>query len=180
MDIGSLITDDFVMEVVLDDAASIFSGFSCGNPSIDSYFRREAASDAKNVCYAYTCKKVEDAIGLATLCCSGININSGELVKIIPAIKVDYFAISGMYQDVLFPGAKADEHFYISDAFLCELINEARKIAGLYVGATHMILYSVPTAVHFYERNGFERFSEFMKPENERFLDGCTPMYMPL
>ena len=32
MDIGSLITDDFVMEVVLDDAASIFSGFSCGNP----------------------------------------------------------------------------------------------------------------------------------------------------
>lgn len=180
MDMRQLLPDDFSMEVVSCDSASIFSGFSCGNTTIDSYFREKAVVDANNVCYAYRCTATGDIVGLATLCCSGININSGNLVKLIPAIKMDYFAISEQYQNILFPGSQREDHFYISDAFLSNLINEVRSISALYVGATYMILYSVPDAIHLYERNGFERFQEFMKAENERFLEGCTPMYLPL
>lgn len=172
--------DDFYMEVVFKDSASIFSSFSCGNEEIDKYFRTEAINDTEKVCYAYRCKRDESAIGFATLCCSGININDLKLVKLAPAMKIDYFAVSERYQDMRFPGSNEEDHFYISDAFLCELIRNAVTISESYVGAGFIILYSVPDAVHFYERNGLETFEEFMKPENERYLEGCTPMYMPL
>lgn len=178
MGLLELKSDDFYMEVVSKDSASIFSSFSCGNEEIDKYFREKAADDAEKVCYAYRCKQDESAIGFATLCCSGININHLKLVKLAPAMKIDYFAVSEKYQDMRFPGSDEQEHFYISDAFLCELIRTAINISDVYIGAGYIILYSVPDAVHFYERNRFETFTEYMKPENERYLEGCTPMYM--
>ena len=70
--------------------------------------------------------------------------------------------------------------YYISDAFLCLLIQEIRRIAEAYIGATHIILYSVPDAIHFYERNLFGDFERYMKPEQYHYLDGCKPMYMAL
>lgn len=90
MGLLELKSDDFYMEVVSKDSASIFSSFSCGNEEIDKYFREKAADDAEKVCYAYRCKQDESAIGFATLCCSGININHLKLVKLAPAMKIDY------------------------------------------------------------------------------------------
>ena len=180
MGLPALRPDDFYMEVVSEDSASIFSVFSCGNTEIDTYFRTEAAKDTQKVCYAYRCSKDNDAVGFATLCCSGINLDSYDLVKLIPAMKIDYFAVSEKYQDMLFPGADKEDHFYISDAFLSELIHEAMNISESYIGAGFVVLYSVPDAIHFYKRNRFEEFREYMKPENERYLEGCTPMYMTL
>lgn len=106
-----LMPDDFYMEVVSEDSASIFSDFSCGNTEIDKYFQNKAQGDSQKVCYAYMCKQDKSAVGFATLCCSGINIDDHNLVQLAPAMKIDYFAVSEKYQDVLFPGSDVEEHF---------------------------------------------------------------------
>lgn len=46
------------MEVVSEESASIFSGFTSGSPEIDRYFREVAASDPRNVCYAFYNQKM--------------------------------------------------------------------------------------------------------------------------
>lgn len=150
--------------------------FSCGNAEIDKYFRNEALVDCSGVSYVYRNYRSKDIIGLASLSCSAIILNDSSVTELIPAIKVSYFAVSEKYQDVDATGG----HYYISDNFLCLLIQEIRRITESYVGATHIILYSVPDAVHFYRRNLFTEFEEFMKPERCRYLDGCIPMYMPI
>ena len=45
------------MEAVSNESASIFSEFTCGNPSIDKYFHDDVMTDAKNVCYVFRNKK---------------------------------------------------------------------------------------------------------------------------
>ena len=179
MGMQGLAQDDFYMEAVSEDSASIFSDFSCGNDEIDRYFREQAKGDRQKVCYAYRCRHDKNVVGLATLCCSGINIDSYNLVQLMPAMKIDYFAVSEKYQDMPFPDSNPDDHFFVSDAFLSELINEAHNISTNCIGASCIILYSVPDAVHFYERNEFEQFRNYMKPENSRYLEGCEPMYLP-
>ena len=169
------------MEAVSNESASIFSEFTCGNPSIDKYFHDDVMTDAKNVCYVFRNQKNGDIIGLAALCCSGINLDDHDLVELIPAVKIDYFAVSEKYQDIDVSNSNnPDDKYYISDAFLCLLIQEIRRIAEAYIGATHIILYSVPDAIHFYERNLFGDFERYMKPEQYHYLDGCKPMYMAL
>ena len=49
-----------------------------------------------------------------------------------------------------------------------------------YCGANKIILYSVPDAVKFYERSGFKPFENYMLQSNERYLEGCIPMYFDL
>ena len=97
------------MEVVSEESASIFSGFTSGSPEIDRYFREVAASDPRNVCYAFYNQKNGDVIGLAALCCSGINLDDAKLVELIPSIKIDYFAVSEKYQDIELSGSDDPE-----------------------------------------------------------------------
>ena len=98
-----------------------------------------------------------------------------------PAIKVDHFAVSIDYQDALWGKlAEEDDHFYLSDMFLCSLINYARIISEKFVGASYMILHSVPDAKHFYERNGFQTFGEYMKLEKNYYVSDCIPMLLQL
>ena len=168
---------DFQMEVVSTSIASISSCFSCGNSEIDKYFKENADQD-NNVCYAYYDRKTGAVVGLASVCCSGINLNDKRITMLFPAIKIDFFAVSVDYQDILFPGSTCDEHFYLSDMFLCSLISELRNIADNCVGAAYIILYSVPKAEHFYRRNYFSKFEDFMRPEQHRYIDDCVPMLM--
>ena len=172
-------TEPFWMEVVSrNDAASIFSYFTCGQEPIDRYFHTRAACDMQNVFYAYRCG--EDVAGIAAVCCAGIHLDNADRIQLIPAVKIDYFAVAETYQHTPYPGTEQEDRFLVSDAFLCELIQAIRRISETAVGATHIVLYAVPTARHFYERNFFSDFAEFMKPENYAYLDGCVPMYMSL
>lgn len=183
MDAQMLKPDDFYMEVVSEESTSIFSAFkrfTCGKSEIDKYFHESAGRDPQNVCYVYRNKSNGDIVGLATLCCSGIIMNDPVLVQLVPAIKIDYFAVSVDYQDLMFPGSEPGEHFHFSDAFFSELLLCAANISQDTVGANFVILYAVEDAVYFYKRNLFNEFKEYMKREQYRYLDGCVPMFMRL
>ena len=180
MDVQAANPTDFCMEVVSEDTASIFSGFVCGNEEIDQYFREQAQKDVQNVIYLYRNKINGDVIGAAAICCSGINVGGKALMQLIPAIKIDYFAIMESYHGLRFPGTEEEERFHYSDAFLCELVHEIHKIAERFVGARFIVLYSVPEAVRFYKRNLFSEFMDYMGAEQHGYIEGCEPMYMAL
>ena len=167
--------NDFKMEVVDKTTSSIFSEFTCGNETIDKHFQKCDFHDA--VCYAYIDLKANATAGLADICCSAINfLHDNTIVTMQPAIKIEHFAVSLDYQDALWDKlSEEDDHFYLSDMFLCSLI-----ISEKFVGASYMILHSVPDAKHFYERNGFQTFSEFMKLEKNYYVNDCIPMLLQL
>ena len=167
------------MEVVNENMASIFSNFVCGNEAIDRHFQRQDFGG--NVRYAYMDRKKEKTAGLADIKCSGVNlIYDGKIVEMLPAVKIDHFAVAMDYQDVLYPGTDEDEHFYLSDMFLCDLIKKIRCISDHFVGVECVILNSVPDAVHFYARNLFEKFPSHMQIESNWYLENCVPMIFQL
>lgn len=172
--------DSFCMEVVDKSTTSIFADFTCGNSFIDKYFHEKAKNDT-NICYAYRELHLNKIIGLASICCSGINLNDAHLTSLLPAFKIDYFAIATSFQNILYsPMSDETDHFYLSDLFLSKMVSEIRQLSQNAVGASYIILYSVQDARHFYKRNLFKEFQPFMKPENNRIIDDCIPMFLEL
>ena len=169
---------NFILEVIKEDQLFELENFRCGNIYIDKYFHSKVRCD-DSVCYVYRNVATHEIVGAATICCSGINIGSERLVMLKPAVKIEYLAMDVKFQDIVCSIVDCDK-FYISDLFLSELVKNIRYIADNFIGAGFIILYSVPDAVHFYSRNLFAKFDEFMKAESTYELDGCVPMYMQL
>lgn len=72
------------------------------------------------------------------------------------------------------------QHYYISDEIFANVVKKISDIAATIVGANKIVLYAVPSALGFYERNGFSSFLEYMEPDHTAYLDGCIPMYLDI
>ncbi len=99
-----------------------------------------------------------------------------EFQTSVPAVEIDYFAVDEEYRSL-----KLDEdsnrYETISKAFFLYMLEHIKKISIEQVGATHICLYAVPKAVHFYERCGFEPFEAYMNADELPFLENCIPMF---
>ncbi len=157
---------------------SLLEDFDCGNSAINEYFHKECREDSGSVTYLAVDRSSGKIVGVACLACSGILHVIGQYRNTIPAISIKYFAIKSDFHKMKhYP---EEDHFYFSDQVLCDLIRICYNISENTIGAEYIILYAVPDAVKFYTRNGFKEFSEFMVPDNTRFLNECIPMYMRL
>jgi hypothetical protein len=63
---------------------------------------------------------------------------------------------------------------------LCEIMKKLLEISENVISFDYILLYSVPDAVSFYERNGFSKFDEFMEKDSYIYIDGCVPMFFVL
>lgn len=156
------------------------SEFSCGNDKIDEYFHKQAATDTECVTYIFPDDETNEVIAFLSIRCSGIIVDSQTRLEILPAVEIKYFAVAEKFQHIhmdLYETESATHN--ISDEIFAMSVRKIRDITDL-IGADYIILYSVPTAVSFYERNLFQPFSKYFTPERTRFTEGCTPMYMPL
>ena len=79
----------------------------------------------------------------------------------------------------MFPNSGEDQGHW-SDYCLYYLIQLIYTIVETQCGANHIVLYSVPEAVTFYQRHGFGSFVELMEMPSNRFIEGCIPMYLNL
>lgn len=154
--------------------------FDCGNEVLNNYLFEKAANDFNAVTYLVVNRDNGEVIGFISLACSGIQyIADDECLRVtLPAIEIKYFAILNTLHKLVYDDM--DEHFYFSDMVLCEVLKKCRYISDEIVGAKYIILYSVEDAVHFYERNLFKTYTEFMSQDKIRYLNGCIPMYMEL
>ena len=154
--------------------------FKCGHREIDKYFEEKLLTDSDAVSYCFWADAdKKELIGIASLSCSGIIVHSRTRFNITPAIEVKIFAIDERYQHQVFLTDESGEQHW-SDLCLCYLIMEIYKISESVCGASHVVLYSVPEAVSFYQRNGFNKFIGDMEMPSNMFVEGCTPMFLNL
>lgn len=168
----------YSVEYLSPDNAKLLGDFSCGNKSIDDYLQKTALIDTHNVCYLCRDTKTNKLLGFASLACSGIYYKVQDVIETIPAIKISYFAVEQEIQKLLYDAD--DLHYYFSDMFFFDIVNKCREISDQHLGAAYIILYAVPDAKHFYERNLFQNYTEYMQKDHTRYLHGCIPMYMEL
>lgn len=152
--------------------------FTCGKEKIDKIIRNNALAN----CVTYLVKNQpgDKIIAYCSLSCSGIHQQIGNIIQVYSAIEIKCFAVLDKLHKL--PYDNDDEHFYFSDKILCEMVNICRDISENQVGAGCIVLYSVPEALNFYQRNNFKSFDEYALKfrENIRFLDGCTPLFLDL
>lgn len=154
--------------------------FNCGQEVINSYFEEKLLTDNDAVSYCFWADdQKQELVGIASLSCSGIIIQSYNHFNITPAIEVKIFAVDEKYQHQPFPDDDCGSSHW-SDYCLYYLIEKITEIAENSCGASHVVLYSVPEAVSFYERNGFHTFVGDMEKPSNVFVDGCIPMFLNL
>lgn len=157
--------------------------FSCGNVEIDNKLR-ESLEDSQIVSFLVFDGDPDDTsnnaklVGVYSLSCSGFIYRFNEKMYIYPAVEIKYFAIDKRYQDRPFSDDPDDG--CISNMILYKVIAQVFDFTENYCGADKIILYSTPNAVEFYKKAGFEDFKEYMLKSSDRFLNGCTPMYLNL
>ncbi|MCC8161027.1 MAG: hypothetical protein LIO53_06960 [Oscillospiraceae bacterium] len=158
----------------------VFDDFSCGNDIIDRYLKIDALDDTKNITYLFIDNSDNSVTAFASLSCSGIRYHISEATDmLLPSIEISFFAVRNDLQGLMYDEYE-DDVYHFSDQIFAEIIKICRDISEKYIGAEYINLYAVPDAVHFYERNFFESYSEYMKASQKRFLDGCQPMYFSL
>lgn len=158
--------------------------FSCGNPEIDDYFRKRAAWDRTAVTYLYIDVESDKLIACFTISCSAIFTNNDEFESIsqfstiLSAMEVKYVAVDEAYQHI--PYRAGTNRPTLSDLMFDDMIWQMNCISHEQIGASKIVLYSVPNAINFYKRHGFKEFGDTMYGDEGYYVKGCEPLYFDL
>lgn len=152
--------------------------FVCGNEVIDDIIKTELVNDTMTKAFAVIDKEHNEAVAVYSLSCSGFIIQFSQKVCIYPAVEIKYFAMNEKYQDIQYCEDKSLG--CLSNAIFDQIIADIYEFTDKYCGADKIILYAVPSAYDFYKRIGFEDFKDFMLQSQDRFLDGCIPMFFDM
>lgn len=158
---------NYTVAVMSPDDDELLGDFDCGNEIMNDYFNSKCKNDTDCVTYIFKQDDTNKIIGFASLCCSSIKYEYQKVSQSLPSIEIKYFAILAELQKLVYD--TKDKHFYFSDMMLVEVIKICRNISDNIIGAQYILLYSVPNALKFYKRNGFENYSEYMIKDNIRF-----------
>lgn len=169
-----------------EEHSKMISDFDCGTDNINHLIHIDSCSSG-TVSYLYVDQATETLVAYASIACTGVVVLEDEFdgddaglepqSSILSAVEIEYFAVHKEYQKLPF-APDLDSKETLSYCIFMDVIEQIRHIARNYVGARAVVLYSVPDAIHFYERCGLVRLSDGMKGRKDLFVDGCTPMIM--
>lgn len=153
--------------------------FFCDNKAIDHYFRNLALHDPSAVTYLFVDSEKDSPIAFVTLACSAIFTTDygDQFSTILSAMEILYFAVDESYKHI--PYIKGSP-LTLSHYILSYMLDQMKEISHTHIGASKVVLYSVPEAVHFYERCDFKEFGDTMFGDEGTFVSGCVPMYYDL
>lgn len=153
--------------------------FYCDNKVIDRYFRITAPYDETAVTYLFIDIEEDSPIACVTLACSAIFTTeiADQFSTLQSAMEILYFAVDENYKHI--PYIKGSP-LTLSHYILSYMLDQMREYSHTVVGASKVVLYSVPSAVHFYERCDFKEFGDTMYGDKGYFVDECIPMYFDL
>lgn len=157
---------------------SLLHNFHCGNSQIDEDIKHNLIDDSQKTTHLIINGNNDDVICVYSLSCSGYVVVSKGKTYVYPAVEIQYFAVNKTYQDVQYSNDPEDG--CIASMILYSIIGDIYNFTDTFCGADKIILYSTPDAVEFYTKCGFESFREFMLRSNDRYLDGCEPMFLDL
>lgn len=172
---GEIFGEDIILDYSDLQSCKSLQSFTCGNDSIDNIIKEKLIDDTMTKSFAVSDKESTDIIAVYSLSCSGFIVQSYQKVFIYPAVEIQYFAIHEKYQDIQY--CPDTSYGCLSNILFDRIIAEIYDFTDKYCGADKIILYSVPTAHDFYIKSGFQDFEEYMLKSQDRFLDGCIPMF---
>lgn len=164
--------------------------FSCDNVRLDYFFHNEIIHNEEvytddGLPFKVINTETKEIIAIFSLAASGIIHRVGTYSHILPAIKIDVFAVHKNYQKLHWDRESEEsldpnEHVYFSDNVMVEVIKHCRIISDTMAHASYIVLYADKKARRFYERNLFNDFTEFMEKENNMEIQENDPMYLEL
>lgn len=169
------------IQILTTENQKYVEGFSCGNPSIDNYFRTKAVTDRTSVTYLFLDKDDDQLIACVTLACSAIfsdNEEEKQFSTILSAMEVKYLATDERYQHI--PYTASSNSPSLSDCLFDYMIYYMDNISHTKIGASKIVLYAVPQAISFYERHGFKEFGDTMYGDEGYYVEGCKPMFFDM
>lgn len=164
--------------------------FTCGNNALDKYIHNELISNNVVNSNDGLPFKVWDnfnneIIAIFSLASSGIIYSVDNYTHVLPALKIDIFAVDVKYQKLHIDKASkssnnSNEHYYLNDSILNRVIEFCRNISETKAIAKYIVLYADKNARRFYKRNLFVDFSDFMIAESNMEIMANDPMYIVL
>lgn len=167
----------------------LLDNFDCGHDEINRYVKEDALNNMTNgngVTYLVIDSGENKLIAYYTLAATSIlnyqkdvsgkdDINEVKIYG-YSAIEIKMFAVSKVYQDFW-----TNDGIVLSDIILGELIGDIYTMSYSLLGIKVIFLNAIneDNVINFYERNTFEKLSEYMPLYNE-YNEGCVPMYLPL
>ena len=181
---------DYTYDLIKPEDFDKLQAFSCGNVKLDRYIHNELISDGivdteDGLPFKVWDVHTGDIFAVFSLASSGIVWKVDCYTHVVPALKIDILAMDVRYQKMHMDrfskeNPNPDEHYYLSDAVMCEIIKHCRDIAENKAAAQYIILYADKKAKRFYERNMFSDFIEYMEKESNMEIAKNDPMYMKL
>lgn len=162
--------------------------FICGNKKLDEHIRKRVIQegqivDEDGLYFVFRDLSNKRIIAVVSLAASGIIFSVSNYMHVLPAIKIDVFAVDKEYQKIHYDKESemdSENHYYFSDDIMGTVLSHCRKIAEEKALAQYVVLYADKNAYRFYIRNGFSDYSEFMiKEKNQKISENC-PMYIQL
>ena len=115
-----------------------------------------------------------------TIACSAIFTDTDKkdvFSTILSAMEIKYFAVDESYKHI--PYVKGSS-LTLSHYIFSYMLEYMKEISHNSIGASKIVLYSVPQAINFYKRCKFKEFGEAMYGDEGYFVEGCLPMYYDL
>lgn len=164
--------------------------FTCDNKKLDAHIHNDVIKNGKiidedGLYFIFRDLSTKNVIAVTSLAASGIIFKVGNYTHVLPAIKIDVLAVDIKYQKMHYDvssetAENRDDHYYFSDDIMGTILDHCRKISEEKALASYIVLYADKKAYRYYERNGFEDYSEFMIKENNQEIMENIPMYMQL
>lgn len=161
--------------------------FKCGKAPLDKYITTDIFSDGVLNCDDGLHYKVIDnstgkIFGFVSLATSGVFFHEGNYDHVLPAMKIDVFAIDEAYQKMHYDedSEQSNSHFYLSDSIMANFIRLCLSLNETVARIRYIILYADVDAHRFYIRNGYNDFNPFMLPEHNAEIIENIPMYYDL
>ena len=169
------------IQILTEENQKYVEGFSCGNPSIDTYFRMKAVSDRTSVTYLFIDTDEDKLIACVTIACSAIftdNDQEDQFSTLLSAMEVKYLATDERYQHI--PYTAESKNPSLSDCLFDYMLDHLEDISHTQIGASKIVLYAVQKAVGFYKRHGFKEFGDTMYGDQGMNVFGCKPMFFDM
>lgn len=164
--------------------------FTCGNQQLDRFIQKEIiveneVNNEDGLIFKVENLDNDEIIGIVSLAANGIVFKMTNYMKVLPAVKIDVFAVAEKYQKMHYNeesrnAADPDDHFYLSDSILCNVIKHCYEISENYALVNYILLYADRNAYRFYQRNQFLDFENYMEQESNMEIRENIPMFMKL
>lgn len=164
-----------------NDNISYISKFKCENREMERFFKNEALKDNESVTYLSIDEERDVIVSILTISATAIFMMKPNKRKdynyFISAIEVKKFAVNTEYKHMKY---SEDRDTTLSMELFMRYIDQIHIISQEIVGASKIVLYSVPEAYNFYKKCRFRDFDSFMQKDDTPYLKGCKPMFLSL